>query len=100
MVYYCYPPDDGGATKTVTFVIPLEGGEPGQLVVSLGNRVSLLNWPPSQSDDEHTASPTATLHVTTDDHFNDAKCDPQGRLWAGRYSTVFALLPIFVTSYS
>ncbi|KAK3895110.1 hypothetical protein Pcinc_001156, partial [Petrolisthes cinctipes] len=73
--------DDGGIHKTVTFVIPVEGDDE-KLVVGLGNTVSVVHWSPSHPD-THTTKPMATLHTTTDDHFNDAKCDPQGRLWPG-----------------
>lgn len=64
----------------VNFVIPVED-EPELLVVGVGNKVSLVHWPPSDPDN-HTTTPV-TLHTFDDDHFNVAKCDPQGRLWAG-----------------
>ncbi|KAK3877111.1 hypothetical protein Pcinc_018146 [Petrolisthes cinctipes] len=74
---------DGGTSKMVNFVIPVEG-EPELMVVGVGNKVSLVHWPPSDPD-SHTTTPI-TLHTFTDDHFNVAKCDPQGRLWAGTLS--------------
>ncbi|XP_064110835.1 regucalcin-like [Macrobrachium nipponense] len=72
--------DDGGAAETVSVVIPVEG-EPELFVVGLGNTLSVVRWSVSDAD-QITVKPSV-IQTTTDDHFNDAKCDPQGRLWAG-----------------
>lgn len=75
------PPDDGGAAEVVSAVIPI-AGEPELYLVALGKNLSVVRWSTSDPD-QHTATPKI-IQTTTDDHFNDAKCDPRGRLWAGR----------------
>ncbi|XP_064108349.1 regucalcin-like isoform X2 [Macrobrachium nipponense] len=72
--------DDGGKAKSVTLVVPVEGMKEWY-VVSVGNTLCAVHWKVSDPDD-HTVVPKV-LQVTTDSHFNDGKCDPQGRLWAG-----------------
>ncbi|XP_042869417.1 regucalcin-like [Penaeus japonicus] len=72
--------DDGGEAKTVTMVIPIEGSQDLYLI-SVGNRICVVRWR-TEDPDEHTVRPRV-LRDTKDSHFNDAKCDPSGRLWVG-----------------
>ncbi|XP_068203862.1 regucalcin-like [Palaemon carinicauda] len=72
--------DDGGKAKTVTIVVPVEGCK-DWYVVSVGNTLCGVQWKVTDPDN-HTTKPKV-LQVTLDSHFNDGKCDPQGRLWAG-----------------
>lgn len=72
--------DDGGAAEVVSAVLPI-ASEPDLYLVALGKNLSVVRWSTSDPD-QHTAT-TKVIQTTTDDHFNDAKCDPQGRLWAG-----------------
>lgn len=72
---------DGGSDKqVVSMAIPVEG-EKDLWIVGLGNTLSAIRWSASDPD-THTVKPTI-LHATNDYQFNDAKCDPQGRLWIG-----------------
>lgn len=72
--------DDGGEAKTVTMVIPVEGS-PDSYLLTVGNRICVVRWR-TQDPDEHTVRPRV-VKDTRDSHFNDAKCDPRGRLWVG-----------------
>ncbi|KAK7066990.1 hypothetical protein SK128_002377 [Halocaridina rubra] len=74
-----------GTGKSVSFAIPIED-DPNLLVVGLGRSIAVVEWSPNDPD-QHSVTPKGILH-TVDDHvpqtrLNDAKCDPQGRLWAG-----------------
>lgn len=73
---------DGGK-GVVSMAIPVEGEE-DLYVVGLGNTISAIRWSPSDPD-VHTVKPTV-LHATNDFQFNDAKCDPRGRLWTGGWT--------------
>ncbi|KAG7169961.1 Regucalcin-like 3, partial [Homarus americanus] len=72
--------DDGGVAEVVSMVIPVHD-DPELMVVGLGKALSVVRW--STSDPDIHTIKTKVIQTTTDDHFNDAKCDPQGRLWAG-----------------
>ncbi|KAK8730707.1 hypothetical protein OTU49_007878, partial [Cherax quadricarinatus] len=72
--------DDGDSATHVSMVIPVED-DPEMMVVALGKNLSVVHWSVDDPD-IHTTKPKV-LHTTTDHRFNDAKCDPQGRLWAG-----------------
>lgn len=59
---------------TVSFIVPQKSG--GYLI-GLGRTISHIDWETGQ---------TKVLHEVdqgTKNRFNDAKCDPKGRLWAG-----------------
>ncbi|KAL7633391.1 UNVERIFIED_CONTAM: hypothetical protein RMT77_016262 [Armadillidium vulgare] len=74
--------DDGG--KSVSFVVPVEG-EKDVYAAGVGTTLSLVHWPEGGSDYQ-TRKPYRLLTVdkhVADTRFNDAKCDPKGRLWAG-----------------
>ncbi|KAK8730700.1 hypothetical protein OTU49_007876 [Cherax quadricarinatus] len=77
--------DSGSSESTVSLIIPIEG-EPDLFLTSLDRSLAVVKWSTTDPD-QHTVKPKAILH-TVDDHyptnrFNDGKCDPQGRLWAG-----------------
>ena len=61
--------------EDVGFVIPRKVGG---FVTGLGRKLCLLDW---------SSGEVTTLHEVEKkgikNRFNDAKCDPSGRLWAG-----------------
>nr|KAG5714117.1 hypothetical protein BaRGS_020445 [Batillaria attramentaria] len=66
---FAFAPED-----TVGFVVPRRAGG---YVIGLGRRLSLLEW------DTATATTIAEVDQDRGTRFNDGKCDPRGRIWAG-----------------
>ena len=69
---YCYCLDD-----SVSFVVPRKSGG---YIIGLGRTISTLDF---------NTGATSVLHEVeqgTRNRFNDGKCDPSGRLWAGEYT--------------
>ncbi|KAJ8918477.1 hypothetical protein NQ315_008174 [Exocentrus adspersus] len=66
----------------VSFIIPVEG-KANQFVISRGKQITLISW----DGERDTFSVIKTLYEVDDQYpgnvFNDGKCDPSGRLWAG-----------------
>ena len=69
---------------TVGFVVPRESGG---CVIGLGKTVSHFDW-----DGNGDHSVLAEVDRGKDSRFNDAKCDPSGRLWCGSYILLSFLL--------
>ncbi|XP_076441516.1 regucalcin-like [Babylonia areolata] len=59
---------------TVSLVVPRRAGG---YVVGLGRRLALLDW------ETGLVSTIQEVERDTGNRFNDGKCDPKGRLWAG-----------------
>lgn len=67
--------------NVVTFIVPWEG-EPDSFVVSKNQHICKLDWKSG------ALSELADVEVDmVGNRFNDGKCDPQGRLWAGTMAT-------------
>ncbi|XP_071528079.1 regucalcin-like [Panulirus ornatus] len=80
--------EDAGSGDNVSIIIPIEGAT-DLFIVTVGRSLAVIHWSPSDPDN-HTVKVKTVLH-TVDAHlpnnrFNDGKCDPQGRLWAGTYA--------------
>lgn len=74
--------DESGAS--VSLVIPVEGDR-DLFLVGLGRSLAVVRWAVSDPD-RHAVKAEAVLHTdpqSPTNRFNDGKCDPQGRLWAG-----------------
>lgn len=76
--------EDAGSGDSVSLVVPVAGST-DLYVVGIGRSLGVVQWP-LDAPDKHTAKATV-LHTvdaeTPNNRFNDGKCDPQGRLWAG-----------------
>ncbi|XP_042861798.1 regucalcin-like [Penaeus japonicus] len=70
----------GDPLDVVTAAIPVEG-DPDLYVAAEGKHLSFLRWSARDPDVDNTT--VKIVYTTKDFAFNDAKCDPQGRLWAG-----------------
>ncbi|CAL4079075.1 unnamed protein product [Meganyctiphanes norvegica] len=73
-----------GSGDSVSLVVPVAGSS-DLYVVGIGRSIGIVHWPLNAPDKHQTK---ATVLQTIDDQspnnrFNDGKCDPQGRLWAG-----------------
>ncbi|XP_044267290.1 regucalcin-like [Tribolium madens] len=94
MAVYKYTPATKKCTKAsvgvnlVSFIIPVEG-EKNQFVVSLGREIVRIFWN-SETEDMKVVEKLAEVENSpefVDNRFNDGKCDPSGRLWAGTLNT-------------
>lgn len=66
--------------KTIGFVIPSTKGD---VIIGLGNTIARLDW------DSKNVTVMHEVDQGIKSRFNDAKCDPKGRIWAGE---IFILL--------
>ncbi|XP_065191331.1 regucalcin-like [Sycon ciliatum] len=66
---------------TVGAAIPI-AGQPGKLLLATGNHIGTLDTSSGEIEFKSEYS-----DGTDDTRFNDAKCDPSGRLWAGSMSS-------------
>ena len=81
--------------STVSFIIPvLNANHPDLYVIGHGRSIALVDWPESDPD-SHSKKIKVVLEAVDGDsptnRFNDAKCDPQGRLWAGKCVCVWVV---------
>ena len=60
--------------QTIGFVVPWKKGG---VIIGLGKTLSHLDWETKKITVLHE------VDQGKDTRFNDAKCDPRGRLWAG-----------------
>lgn len=65
-----------------TFIIPVEDTA-DQFVVSSGKKVVLVEWAGQDGGAKVLKVLTEVEQNSTETRFNDAKCDPSGRLFAG-----------------
>ncbi|KAJ8944500.1 hypothetical protein NQ318_011758 [Aromia moschata] len=71
-------------TNHVSIIIPVKG-QKDKFVISIGREIALVTW----DGESETVSEVKKLYEvdnnpdTIDNRFNDGKCDPSGRLWAG-----------------
>jgi len=61
--------------STVSFIIPRSVGS--SYAIGLGQTISTLDW------DSVNTEVLCEVDQGKETHFNDAKCDASGRLWAG-----------------
>ncbi|RZC42485.1 SGL domain containing protein [Asbolus verrucosus] len=95
MAIYKYTPETKKSVKAsvglnqVSFIIPVED-EKNQFVVSLGRELVRIFWN-SETEDIRIIEKLTEVEKSEDfiyNRFNDGKCDPSGRLWAGTLNTV------------
>ncbi|KAJ3654213.1 hypothetical protein Zmor_013416 [Zophobas morio] len=95
MSIYQYEPATKKVSKAsvglnlVSFIIPVEG-EKNQFIVSLGREIVRIFWN-SELQDVRVIEQLAEVEQAPEffeSRFNDGKCDPLGRLWAGTFNTV------------
>ncbi|XP_019870755.2 regucalcin [Aethina tumida] len=75
-------------TDCVSFIIPVEG-QKNKYLISIGRNLAVVTWD-GESDRVSNTEVIAEVHNhpdTMDNRFNDGKCDPSGRLWAGSMSS-------------
>ncbi|KAJ8960667.1 hypothetical protein NQ314_006059 [Rhamnusium bicolor] len=71
-------------TNHVSIIIPVKG-EKDKFLISIGRELATITW---DGESEQASNITKIFEVdndpdTIDNRFNDGKCDPSGRLWAG-----------------
>jgi sugar lactone lactonase YvrE len=69
-------------TERISFAIPLES-ESNKYVIGLERKIALLEWDGISSEYKSLEIISTVEEDTPKNRFNDGKCDPQGRLWAG-----------------
>jgi sugar lactone lactonase YvrE len=74
----------GEGQDATTLIVPV-AGTTNKFVIGLGRSLRVLQW--DGKSGVENGSNLKTLHVVADGNeggrFNDGKCDPKGRLWAG-----------------
>lgn len=80
----------------MSLIIPIRG-EKDKFLISIGRELAIVTW---DGESEKVSNIQKLFEVdnepnTIDNRFNDGKCDPSGRLWAGNMS--FNNLNILIT---
>ncbi|RZC39963.1 SGL domain containing protein [Asbolus verrucosus] len=73
-------------SKHVSFIVPVANGN-NQFIVSWDKELVIISWD-GESDNISIVERLCTIGSTpetTDNEFNDGKCDSSGRLWAGTH---------------
>ncbi|XP_023312824.1 regucalcin-like [Anoplophora glabripennis] len=75
-------------TNHVSLIIPVRG-EKDKFLISIGRELAIVTW---DGESEKVSNVRKLFEVdndpnTIDNRFNDGKCDPSGRLWAGNVSS-------------
>lgn len=69
----------------VSLIVPVRG-EKNKYLISIGRELAVVTW---DGESEKVAKIEKIVEIendpeTIDNRFNDGKCDPSGRLWAGK----------------
>lgn len=69
----------------VSLIIPVKG-EKDKFLISIGREIAIVTW---DGESERVSKIEKVYEVdntpdTSDNRFNDGKCDSSGRLWAGK----------------
>ena len=81
----------------MTFIIPVSGC-PGEFLIGHGANVAYIKWTPGNAVEVVKNVFTVTEEKPGCTRFNDAKCDPKGRLFAGTMGLENPLKPGVVES--
>ncbi|CAH0557444.1 unnamed protein product [Brassicogethes aeneus] len=68
----------------VSLIVPVEG-QKDKFLISIGRKLAVVTWDGESDKVSKTEEITEVDNKpdTLDNRFNDGKCDPSGRLWAG-----------------
>ena len=80
------------ADDTVSFVIPAQSGG---YVIGLGRKLALMDWASGQ-----ITKVFDEVEKGMQTRFNDAKCDPSGRLWAGQLPHMHKIFEVYCFMWS
>ncbi|XP_047740633.1 uncharacterized protein LOC108672784 [Hyalella azteca] len=79
--------EEGDSGASVSFVLP-SADDPEVLFIGHGRNLAAVKWSPSDPDESTIrAVRLASVDQGKTTRFNDGKCDPQGRIWAGMMSS-------------
>lgn len=70
----------------MSLIIPVKG-QKDKFLISIGRELAVVAW---DGESEKVSKIEKLYEVdntpeTSDNRFNDGKCDPTGRLWAGKF---------------
>ena len=72
-----------------TLIVPVEN-EPNKYIIGLERNLYQLEWDGVSSKESSLQKIVTVEDNYPKNRFNDGKCDPQGRLWAGKVSQMLA----------
>lgn len=67
-----------------TFIVPVEA-EPNTYIIGLERSLCELEWDGISADTFKLDEIKTVEENYPKNRFNDGKCDPQGRIWAGKF---------------